>query len=735
MNRITRKLKKGVASFYIVAFSTLILVITVASFATVVVSEIARTSNDDLSQSAYDAALAGIEDAKLAYTNYQACLEQGKAAATGMNNDGVISCEEIIYLVKNPNCDMVARMLGRIPDDGEYSENSSDNEILISETTGAKNGMNQAYTCVKIDTTVQDYRATLSSSNSYKVVKVNLKDVSASDIKSVKFSWYSNKQGEIYTYSNFKTDRVVFGSLLDQNIKVATPPTVELGLIQTAEDFTMEQLNGQTDVSGNTDRATLYLVPSNNSSLTESKYHKSAYKNGVNSITAEQVAETNNLQKNLPYAVFCKENGGSDFACSVEIELPNPIPMGENIARNGDTFMFVVSLPYERPETDFVMEFICKEGKTCGDGAGGEAGGSKIAGLENMQVSIDSTGRANDLFRRVEVRMEVTDSSFSYPLYAIQTVKKSNGNTNDGGIVKNFSPTSEYGVFEDGEESYVGGGSSGEPSGETIADVACMQDFAGMSGSRKAAILESMPYGTTYTLKDCRDNTEYHIARLRDDNVWMQDNLALDLSNSSVLNGLTANNTNADNASLISLKSGNRETGAQYATSGYSNGDGWTASYKVPKANASYKNYITLKPYGGNGNGKIGVYYNYCAASAGSYCYDEGAGVGKASYDICPKGWHMFSDPWYVSEALRSPYLSISGGTSMYASDLSLSLTGRIVESSGFQDVRKNGYWWTSERKDEKEMYYVFQRTYRITGYGHFERKDGLPIRCVMSKS
>ena len=52
------KFKKGAASFYIVAFSTLILLIVATSFAAVIISEITRTSNDDLSQSAYDSSMA-----------------------------------------------------------------------------------------------------------------------------------------------------------------------------------------------------------------------------------------------------------------------------------------------------------------------------------------------------------------------------------------------------------------------------------------------------------------------------------------------------------------------------------------------------------------------------------------------------------------------------------------------------------------------------------------------------
>ena len=68
-----RRTKEGAASFYVVAFSTLVLMIIATSFAAIIISEVTRTMNDDLSQSAYDSAMAGIEDAKLAFYNYQNC--------------------------------------------------------------------------------------------------------------------------------------------------------------------------------------------------------------------------------------------------------------------------------------------------------------------------------------------------------------------------------------------------------------------------------------------------------------------------------------------------------------------------------------------------------------------------------------------------------------------------------------------------------------------------------------
>ena len=44
---------------------------------------------------------------------------------------------------------------------------------------------------------------------------------------------------------------------------------------------------------------------------------------------------------------------------------------------------------------------------------------------------------------------------------------------------------------------------------------------------------------------------------------------------------------------------------------------------------------------------RYGVYYNFCAASAGSYCYGDGLTQGdpsgNATEDICPKGWRLLT--------------------------------------------------------------------------------------------
>ena len=55
-------------------------------------------------------------------------------------------------------------------------------------------------------------------------------------------------------------------------------------------------------------------------------------------------------------------------------------------------------------------------------------------------------------------------------------------------------------------------------------------------------VIATMEAGTTYTLTDTRDGSEYHVAKLRDGNVWMLDNLALGSDSQSYT--LTPNDTN-----------------------------------------------------------------------------------------------------------------------------------------------------------------------------------------------
>ncbi|MBR2767089.1 hypothetical protein IKD67_03360, partial [Candidatus Saccharibacteria bacterium] len=240
----------------------------------------------------------------------------------------------------------------------------------------------------------------------------------------------------------------------------------------------------------------------------------------------------------------------------------------------------------------------------------------------------------------------------------------------------------------------------------------------------------SLASGSTKEVYDTRDNEVYLIGKLADGKCWMLDNLRLDLTNSTILNGLTTSNTHVDSASLTSLKSGNRSAGNQYASSGF---EIWDSSHKSDyynraKANADYKD-TTTTSYGA-GSGKIGVYYNYCAASAGSYCYDDGKGTGNASYDLCPAGWRMPTGG--SSGEYKAIYTAYSSDATSFRNALSTPLSGYIRSgSANYQGTY--GRFWSSTYYDASDMYNLRVNSSNVDTSRDGIRNDGQSVRCLLS--
>ena len=354
--------KQGAASFYMVAITTLVLVIIATSFAAIMVAEIARTSNDDLAQSAYDAAMAGVEDAKLAYYSYTNCMKSGGSGCEG-------------YLGNSDGCNTFVGKLGR----GENGK-----EVKVQE--GSENNMEQAYTCVKISPILGDYKADMNGENPTKIVKVELADgVNINNIDSVEISW------------GFENSDKSINDL----------PKLEVSLIQTASTFTMEDFAMTKEEQ--TNRGTVFLEP--------------VSAGGVNEISAEEgfLKSNNKVASNGYHDVKYEGDTGK---CSVKIGLPEPVGGGD---RSPKTFMFVWSLLGNVEDTVTVtMKLFCSE--SCGGDS--EIVDENIDGdpphaMLNMQVGIDSTGRANDLYRRVGVRLEKepADAQRIYALMA-ENIKK-----------------------------------------------------------------------------------------------------------------------------------------------------------------------------------------------------------------------------------------------------------------------------------------------------------------------
>ena len=245
---------------------------------------------------------------------------------------------------------------------------------------------------------------------------------------------------------------------------------------------------------------------------------------------------------------------------------------------------------------------------------------------------------------------------------------------------------------------------------------------------------------------DSRDNEAYWVARLCDGKYWMLDNLRLDLTDSAVINALSTSNTNIDATTLNYFKNGGGTTSDQYPTTGLISGSRY--GYSVPSVKNNYKNEITAVVYG-VGSGKMGVYYNYCAVSAGSYCWGDGnRDTGSPttdpkpnSYrdidgDICPAGWHLPSDIGSGSDyvVLRSSYNSaIIGQQEAFQNALSLSLSG-YYNSDTMESLGANGRFWTSTWSGTDMIYTQYSRVFGSSSIPSSTawRFYSLSVRCVL---
>ena len=275
-----------------------------------------------------------------------------------------------------------------------------------------------------------------------------------------------------------------------------------------------------------------------------------------------------------------------------------------------------------------------------------------------------------------------------------------------------------------------------------------------------ASICETVTTGQTGELVDTRDGTVYHVGKLADDRCWLLDNLALDAV--AAKDNLSTTNTNASQAAIDNFK----------VDSGTAPQDGWATTavsyetsssvYNQPRINITSKDVLPtahdgtdepLKDEVVNGNWKVGVYYNYCAASIGTYCYTSGSGVDTdatsaidVKNDICPAGWRMPTGGVISSTGTtvgggeyQDLVKAITGSTSPVTNEpnytnfrkaLNLALSGffgnrsPIVQGSG-------AYVWSSTFYGGYDMYSLLVGTSTVNPQVSSPRYYGQSVRCV----
>ena len=251
------------------------------------------------------------------------------------------------------------------------------------------------------------------------------------------------------------------------------------------------------------------------------------------------------------------------------------------------------------------------------------------------------------------------------------------------------------------------------------------------------------------TVKDVRDDNTYMIGRLKDGRCWMLDNLALDPTDVATATNMSADNTNASAEAITNYLNGGSSATGWSSVAVLNKTSSWNSSnsgYTQPWVNNQSTNTLVTGygPASTNGQAKVGVYYNYCAVTVGTYCYDRSSsGVDlpntfiDAPQDVCPANWRMPTGGTNGEYAmLDSKYNSIHDATSTASLQYNLSaiLSGYFYNNSAAGVQGLSGDWWTSTWRSGTVMYFLTAESTNVylDGSGSLGRYNGRSIRCLV---
>ena len=248
----------------------------------------------------------------------------------------------------------------------------------------------------------------------------------------------------------------------------------------------------------------------------------------------------------------------------------------------------------------------------------------------------------------------------------------------------------------------------------------------------------------------------------------MLDNLALDIANSSVQARMNRFNTNAARATLqrlfgvISPRDPNTNPNGQYPTAAvvYADNNNYYSIPKIAVSGLCSSDGCVDSPTSGEWNsnallendltgisGRIGMYYNYCAISAGSYCYGNGTSdtgsptsdpdpnsLQDIKEDICPKGWRLPTgggNGEYLS--LYNQYASASPNQeTAFQSAFHIILSGSFISGHSSSQGGVNKLPTSTWASDSNVVLLWSDNRYDSMNYAE-NRSNGHSVRCIFN--
>ena len=222
--------------------------------------------------------------------------------------------------------------------------------------------------------------------------------------------------------------------------------------------------------------------------------------------------------------------------------------------------------------------------------------------------------------------------------------------------------------------------------------------------SMTTAICNAVAIGQEATLSDTRGGS-YRVGKMKDGHCWMLDNLALGRTQ------LTPSDTNISENYIFPT-----------------NATTWDNSYTDAKINTDYINATPDTTLPESNTWKVGVYYNYCAATAGTYCPAELVAGILSGQDICPKGWRMPSGG-HGSE-YQAIWDAYSNNYTNFRTALRLPLSGYYSSAQAHYQGSRGDYG-SSTYHNAEGMYDLRILTSEVSPSNAYYRTNGFSVRCI----
>ena len=356
-----------------------------------------------------------------------------------------------------------------------------------------------------------------------------------------------------------------------------------------------------------------------------------------------------------------------------------------------------------------------------------------------------------------------------------------NGNGNDGGetiegmtIIAGDTITLPENTYTKEGYNFIGWNTVAEPTeqdpGEAYADQA---DYTATEGETKDVTLyaqweedllymqnvsewgSSLEIGDEIIAVDNRDNKEYYVARLADGNIWMTQNLDLDIEAGRTYTSADTDLANSASTSWTPIASeatyptgtttwNNSKTEPESYDPGnlYWNGAFWPTdeatctqyggTWESPGYKPPYCDGANLTTSTGDSHYHIGNYYNWTAAVAMSDSSSYTTDQQDVNQSICPAGWRLptYSDNKSYQNLVDKQ--SLTAGTSGNIQNSPVYFVyGGYWKGSSINMGTMGSYWSSVVRDSGGSCLFGFRTNGELGPRNYNPRSEGDSLRCV----